>query len=70
MDNYFFDLEMHPKDEFGDYDFETPQALDLGLINEHLTRLFAGEEVRIPFYDFKTGTRTPEQTPMSWPLTR
>ena len=29
VDNYFFDLEMHPKDEFGDYDFETPQALDL-----------------------------------------
>ncbi|MCZ7670312.1 MAG: adenylyl-sulfate kinase [Chloroflexi bacterium] len=24
VDNYFFDLEMHPKDEFGDYDFETP----------------------------------------------
>jgi uridine kinase len=64
VDNYFFDLEMHPKDEFGDYDFETPQALDLDLINEHLTRLFAGEEVRIPFYDFKTGTRQLEQTLM------
>ena len=33
VDNYFFDLEMHPKDEFGDYDFETPQALDLSLIH-------------------------------------
>jgi uridine kinase len=64
VDNYFFDLEMHPKDEFGDYDFETPQALDLDLINEHLTRLFEGEEVMIPFYDFKTGTRHLEQTPM------
>jgi len=64
VDNYFFDLEMHPQDEFGDYDFETPQALDLNLINEHLTRLFEGEEVKIPFYDFKTGTRHSEQTPM------
>jgi len=64
VDNYFFDLEMHPKDEFGDYDFETPQALDLELINEHLARLFEGEEVLIPFYDFKTGTRQLEQTPM------
>jgi len=64
VDNYFFDLEMHPKDEFGDYDFETPQALDLALINEHLTRMFTGEEVKIPFYDFKTGTRKLEQTPM------
>jgi uridine kinase len=64
VDHYFFDLEMHPKDEFGDYDFETPQALDLDLINEHLARLFEGEEVRIPFYDFKTGSRRLEQTPM------
>ncbi|MFW5713050.1 MAG: ATP cone domain-containing protein [Brevefilum sp.] len=64
VDNYFFDLEMHPKDEFGDYDFETPQALDLDLINEHLTRMFEGEEVKIPFYDFKTGTRHAERTPM------
>ncbi|MBN2500108.1 MAG: hypothetical protein JXB38_05015 [Anaerolineales bacterium] len=64
IDNYFYNLDMHPKDEFGDYDFETPQALDLQLINEHLKRLFAGEEVLIPFYDFKTGQRHDEQTPM------
>ncbi|MBG0784635.1 MAG: response regulator SirA [Anaerolineaceae bacterium] len=64
VDNYFFDLAMHPKDEFGDYDFETPQALDLELINDHLSRLFAGEEVKTPFYDFKTGTRHAEQIPM------
>ncbi len=64
VDNYFFDLSMHPKDEFGDYDFETPQALDLELINEHLSRMFEGEEVMIPFYDFKTGTRHLDQTPM------
>ncbi len=64
MDNYFFDLELHPKDEFGDYDFETPQALDLALINEHLVRLIAGEEVRIPYYDFKTGKRHDDVTPM------
>jgi len=64
VDHYFFDLEFHPKDEFGDYDFETPQALDLELINQHLVRLIAGEEVLIPFYDFKTGRRHDEQTPM------
>ncbi|HPO56448.1 MAG TPA: ATP cone domain-containing protein [Ignavibacteriaceae bacterium] len=57
IDNYFYDLEMHPKDEFGDYDFETPQALDLALINEHLVKICNGEEVMIPFYDFKTGKR-------------
>jgi uridine kinase len=64
VDNYFYDLELHPQDEYGDYDFETPQALDLDLINDHLTRLIAGKEVRIPFYDFKTGTRTNDVTPM------
>ena len=64
VDNYFFDLELHPRDEFGDYDFETPQALDLELVNDHLKRLIKGEEVFIPFYDFKTGKRTNEQTPM------
>ena len=64
VDNYFFDLELHPKDEFGDYDFETPHALDLALISQHLARLIAGEEVRIPFYDMKTGKRYLERTPM------
>ncbi len=58
LDNYFFDLEKHPKDEFGDYDYEAPESLDLDLINEHLTRLLAGESVRTPRYDFKTGKRT------------
>lgn len=64
LDHYFLDLEVHPKDEFGDYDFETPQALDLALINQHLQQLVAGERIMIPFYDFKTGRRTENQTPM------
>ncbi len=64
VDHYFFDLSMHPKDEFGDYDFETPQALDLALINEHLEKLIAGDEVMIPYYDFKSGTRQDAVTPM------
>ena len=58
IDHYFFNLEDHPKDEFGDYDYETPQALDLELINRHLGQLLAGETVRTPHYDFQTGQRT------------
>jgi len=58
IDHYFFDLEDHPKDEFGDYDYETPQALDLDLINQHLGQLLAGETIRTPHYDFQTGQRT------------
>ena len=57
-------MELHPKDEFGDYDFETPQALDIALINQHLSRLVSGDEVLIPFYDFKTGKQQSEQTPV------
>ena len=64
VDNYFYDLSMHPIDEFGDYDFETPQALDLELIDQHISRLCNGEKVTIPFYDFKTGTRFLDRTPM------
>jgi uridine kinase len=56
-DNYFFDLHTHPRDPYGDYDFETPQALDLALFNEHLLQLLHGREVNIPRYSFKNGRR-------------
>jgi uridine kinase len=58
VDNYFFDLPSHPRVGEDDYDFETPQALDLTLINEHLSALVAGRRVVVPHYDFKTGRRT------------
>lgn len=57
VDNYFFNLEDHPKDEFGDYDYETPQALDLPLINDHLRKLLAGETVDVPYFNFMSGKR-------------
>jgi uridine kinase len=58
IDNYFFDLVKHPRDEFGDYDYESPQSLDLDLINAHLGDLLAGKTIKTPFYNFKTGIRT------------
>jgi len=58
LDHYFFDLEDHPKDEFGDYDFETPEALDIQLINEHLRDLIDGKTIKMPYYDFEKGKRT------------
>jgi len=64
IDHYFHDLEMHPKDEFGDYDFETPQALNMQLINQNLVELFEGKQIHIPYYDFKTGKSIPNHTPM------
>ena len=62
LDNYFFDLELHPRDETGDHDFETPEAMDLPLINRHLAELDAGRGVDMPRYDFKTGRRTADRT--------
>ncbi|MCX6033527.1 MAG: ATP cone domain-containing protein, partial [Chloroflexi bacterium] len=47
LDNYYFDLELHPRDEFGDYDFETPQALDIELINRHIKDLLDGKEIQM-----------------------
>ncbi|MDR0994358.1 MAG: response regulator SirA [Verrucomicrobiota bacterium] len=57
LDHYFFNLEQHPKDEFGDYDYETPNALDLKLIDQHIADLLAGKTIKTPHYDFKTGQR-------------
>jgi uridine kinase len=57
VDNYFYDLEVHPRIGTDDYDFETPQALDLALINAHLKAALEGEAVQVPYYNFKTGRR-------------
>jgi len=55
MDNYFLDRDKTPRDESGEYDFESLGALDLELFNEQLLHLLEGEEVVLPHYDFKTG---------------
>ncbi len=56
-DDYFVERPLTPRDENGDYDFETIDALDLDLFNDHLTRLINGETVNIPTFDFKEGTK-------------
>ncbi len=55
LDNYFLTRERTPKDEFGNYDFEALEAMDLELLGKHLNALLAGEEVELPRYDFKQG---------------
>ncbi len=57
LDHYFFNLEDHPKDQYDDYDFETPEALDINLINEHLHQLVSGESIQMPRYSFEEGKR-------------
>ncbi|MDR1180132.1 MAG: nucleoside kinase [Spirochaetales bacterium] len=57
MDDYFLPREQTPRGEDGNYDFEAITALDVELLNKHLLALFAGEEIEIPSFDFKTGKR-------------
>lgn len=59
MDNYFVDREKTPRDETGEYDFESLHALNLQLFNEHLLQLIAGHEVQIPRFDFPSGRSRP-----------
>lgn len=57
LDDYFVERDRTPKDEFGNYDFEALEAVDVELFNRDLNRLFAGEEVELPRFNFKNGTR-------------
>ena len=55
VDNYFVEREDNPKDEFGNYDFECIEALDIELFNKQLVDLLSGKEVLLPTFDFTTG---------------
>jgi uridine kinase len=55
MDHYFLDRDQTPRDENGDYDFESIQALNTRRLSEDLRRLIAGETVQLPRFNFITG---------------
>lgn len=57
LDDYFLDRDKTPRDEDGDYDYESIYALDLDAFNRDLNNLINGEEVEIPTYNFETGKR-------------
>jgi len=57
LDNYFVDRRLCPKDSEGNYDFETPEAIDIQLINENLSALLRGEQVELPDFNFIIGKR-------------
>ncbi|MBR5946815.1 hypothetical protein IKZ80_07005 [bacterium] len=58
MDRYFVERDKTPRDEKGEYDFESIHAMDLTLLDHDLNELIAGREVTLPKYDFITGTRS------------
>ena len=57
LDNYFVDRAHTPRDERGEYDYESLYALDLEQFNKDLKALINGEEVKMPTYNFHTGER-------------
>ncbi|MDR2648927.1 MAG: nucleoside kinase [Clostridiales bacterium] len=57
LDDYFVDREFSPRDSEGNYDFESPDAIDIRKINEDLSALLRGATVRIPDFNFILGKR-------------
>ena len=58
LDDYFWSLVEHPTDWINDRNYETPEALDIQLLNGHLIGLLGGETIEKPIYSFKEGRRT------------
>lgn len=63
LDDYYVDRDATPRDAAGELDFEALEALDLPLLQSHLTRLLAGEEIRTAKYDFVAGKSKPDGGP-------
>lgn len=57
LDNYFIDRDLTPRDENGEFDFESILALDRKRLSTDVLSLIAGEEVQLPHYNFITGMR-------------
>ena len=57
LDDYFKEREESPKKEDGRYDFESLEAIDLELFNDHMSKLLAGEEIIMPTFNFVTGKK-------------
>ena len=57
VDNYFVNRDKTPRDEFGELNFESLQAIDLEQFNQDMSNLLNGKTVEIPYYNFKTGSR-------------
>lgn len=60
VDDYFVNRENTPRDENGEYDFESLEAVDVKSFTRDMESLMRGEMVDIPRYDFITGRRVYE----------
>ncbi len=57
LDDFIVNRDETPRDEEGDYDYESIKALDLDLFNSVMLKLINGQEVTMPKYNFITGER-------------
>ncbi|MBI5369161.1 MAG: hypothetical protein HZA54_19145 [Planctomycetes bacterium] len=61
-DNYFYGIDLHPADMFGDRDYERARAYEIPLMRQHLLELLEGRAVQAPIFDFKSGKRSGSET--------
>jgi len=63
LDDYFRDVDpdTSPRDENGDYDFESPECLDIPLLTQHFLDLDLGREIMVPKFEFKRQKRNPDR---------
>jgi uridine kinase len=57
LDDYFWSLVEHPTDWINDRNYETPEAMDIQLLNQHLCALLDGATIQKPVFNFKEGRR-------------
>lgn len=57
LDDYFVNREDTPRDNNGEYDFESIGALDVELFNENYLKLKQGKEIEMPKFSFEDGKR-------------
>jgi uridine kinase len=58
IDNYFIDRDLSPRDEHGEFDFESLEAVNHARLAEDLQRLITGERIQLPHFDFYSGKST------------
>ena len=62
IDDYYKRDKDMPKNEDGEPDYESIDALDLALFNQNMVDLISGETVTLPKFDFQQGKRVPGRT--------
>ena len=56
-DDYFIDREKLKKNEYGEYNFEGIEAVDVTYLNNDIHKLLRGESINLPTYNFITGKK-------------